>query len=139
MTTQQMIEAIQEKIGDKTISNWCMAFINWELYQYYNNWFTLITDKSNKFWYISDIEYIKKEEIIWHPVSLARVLNALGEEHCYWSEWIYKFDQVISAFVPEWAMIEVCNRNLLNKDWSDCMLQDQEEETIEALYNIICK
>jgi len=136
MTTQQMIEAIQEKIADKTLSLWCEVVYLTENFPP-SHW-SVINNMKKVYWLDGSKLTTENNEsvvIIWHPVSLARVLNALD----------YKYKLIplhnngeYSYYIDTGAENSI-KRKLTSEDWSDAMLQDQEEETIEALYNIICK
>ena len=98
---------------------------------YAGNWMTS--------WYISDsvslsrtVKASKIQEMIGLPITLARLLksfqnstksisvNKYGE--------IYSFDE--SRVVGEWL--------LANPDGSECTLDDQSEETREALHQLLC-
>ena len=81
MTTQQMIEEIQEKISDKTLSIWCIIrWLEWYWKIYYSDWWVIL-DIIRDDWEYDAINhkvlFWELYEVIWHPVSLARVLNAL--------------------------------------------------------------
>lgn len=65
------------------------------------------------------------EYIIWLPPSLARVLNALGSEFYFWN-WLWHAEKISNNYENRKY---ICDRNLLNKDWSDATLRDQEEST----------
>ena len=159
MTTQQMIEAIQEKIADKTPSKWCMIrFDDWQRWQITQAQMLRASTEEKNCWMKDEMEYLlcyftssgtfKKiyreeniDKIIWHPVSLARVLNALGDTYWYdWHRWwIVHYELWHNSLDYTQSFDYWIWRNLRNEDWSDCMLDSQSEETIEALYNIICK
>ena len=82
-------------------------------------------------------DYIKKEqrEIAGIPPTLARVLNALWDE--------YFFDNIIlkkTDWDEDWQIIDtdrICERKLLNEDWTDATLRDQSEETQEKIYSLM--
>ena len=145
MNTQEMIQEIQEKIADKTLSFGC------ELLRQSNDWYKnsyyILWPWSHSRWRISsipfwsmDIEFdwdmISKSswdwyENIWHPVSLSRVLSALGDEYSYdrWIEWYHS----------QYDAWRICDRELLKEDWSDAHLQDQSDETIQALHGLLVR
>ncbi len=130
MTTEKMLQDIQEKIWDKTLGFWCLIEVWWEhkdictwkcwdTHIFWNNYRTI--DK----WWIS--------EIIWHPISLSRVLSALGDEYpCS-----YQVDMWYIDILDE--KLSKIPRKLLTEDWSDAMLSDQSPETIKAIREIVCK
>lgn len=125
LNREQMIEVIENKIAD------------WELVQSNDYNFIRDTDMKNIKYNCTICKEEKKqwhkcERMIYKKISLARVLNALGEDYYFIIDtWIWE------VFVSK--DVNICPRNLCNEDWSDCMLDSQSEKTIEALYNIICK
>ena len=150
MNTQEMIQEIQEKIADKTLSFGC------ELLRQSNDWYKnsyyILWPWSHSRWRISsipfwsmDIEFdwdmISKSswdwyENIWHPVSLSRVLSALGIHYgFYQSEWYSIIYHLECQLIP-WEYI---SRKLLKEDWSDAHLQDQSDETIQALHGLLVR
>lgn len=111
METQQILQEIQEKIGTKRI----------------NEWLETVTDV----WYWQHTYSINKWEYQewYYPISLSRVLSALGE-------WFWCIDGFI------WNMkkpINLCKRKLITDTWSDAMLDDQSDHTIKAIWEIVCK
>lgn len=120
MDTQKMLDEIHKKYADKTLSLWCL-------------YISEITKRTEI--YDGDIwkNYIRA--VVWHPISLARVLSALGDT--------YFFDKRIFQKIErddDWYVINtgyICNRKLLNDDWRDVILEDQSDETIKAIYNIL--
>ena len=135
-----MLDKIYDKIADKTLSVWCKicryvwiydTFLYlvdyWSYTEYWvlswkNGRFHKIKTTPVEFW-----EYI----IIWHPISLARVLNALGDE--------YFFDNIILKKTDrddDWQIIDtdrICERKLLTDSWNDAKLDDQSDDTIRAI------
>jgi len=74
------------------------------------------------------------EQIIWLPPTLPRVLNALGSRYKYAVGWIYHIltrDEDISWRSNVSNII--CNRKLLNSDWTDATLRDQSEDTQRSI------
>lgn len=118
MTTENMLQEIQEAILKK---------VNSQEYKLYHDFIA----KWNKS-IVADNRY---KLALNKPISLARVLSALGNEYWYkkWmlhqqledEDWIY--DQNIAI------------RKLLTDFWSDAMLSDQSPETIKAIWEIVCK
>lgn len=70
---------------------------------------------------------------VYDPISLSRVLSALGS----WFYYKYKFIYKIETYMEN--EYKLCERKLLNDDNSDCMLSDQSPETIKAIWEIVCK
>jgi len=164
MTTQQMIEEIQEKIADKTLSMGCVFEVWWEIHVYTTGSTYTITqdmldkypDISNKLWDVVDIcvanlqNYYRNKwlptelKIIWHPVSLSRVLSALGDkivDDWWWWRALAFWDEAIYDTSHSWLNWDdkVCDRKLLKEDWSDAYLQDQSDETIQALHGLLVR
>ena len=142
MTTQQKIEAIQENIADKTLSPWCRYKISWWDFEIllshdYEDWleFDVRETETNE---IIRVEYSilrdKKIEVIWHPVSLARVLTALS----YISAKVYltQYEEGYKTKIEteEWDKFY---RQLINEDKTDASLFDQSDETIEAIGKLL--
>ena len=134
MTTQQVIEEIQEKIADKTLSFGCrigldgyedsiVLDVDYDLY--------LIENKGRCIDKIHSDSYI-----IWHPVSLSRVLSALSfvSAKTYLTQ--YEENYKTKVETEEWDKLY---RKLFNEDWSDAYLQDQPDETIQALHTLIVR
>lgn len=69
---------------------------------------------------------------VYDPISLARVLSALG--HWYW----YDFSNQMIMFMKD-SFIDGIYWYLLKEDKSDAYLDDQSDETIKAIREIICK
>lgn len=141
LTTEKMLQEIQEKIGNQDIIDTQKQ----KLYQVFRTRYNCSrvrearqynTMSQEDFSPLEEDEEIYDEvlNIFWW-VSLSRVLSALGNEYRYkkWmlyqqledEDWIY--DQNIAI------------RKLLTEDWSDAMLSDQSPETIKAIWEIVCK
>jgi hypothetical protein len=140
MDRQSMLDKIYEKIADKTLSFWC------KLIRHTNDWLTkkyyiLWPWRSAKRWISSipfwsmDLEFdenmISKSswdwyEIIWHPVSLARVLSEL------WDRYRYQWWEIL-----DWYDNCVCTRKLLTDSGEEAMLDDQSDETIRAILSLL--
>lgn len=69
-----------------------------------------------------------KWKIIWLPPSLPRVLNGLGDNYMYVPCWC-----IYSILAYALDKDQLCDRKLLNDDWSDATLFDQSEEIITAI------
>lgn len=78
-----------------------------------------------------NLEEIETEsyDIIWLPPCLARVLNALGSEF-YCRNWIRHAEKISNNYENR---TYICERKLLNEDWTLCHLRDQSEETQKAI------
>jgi len=147
MTTQQMIEEIQEKIADKTLSFGCVILrFNWRIkekcvkleaksdWEFYlvTLYFQLSIYKSNNT-HLKDLESIV---VIWHPVSLSRVLSALSfvSAKTYLTQ--YEENYKTKVETEEWDKFY---RKILKEDGSDAYLQDQSDETIQALHGLLVR
>lgn len=135
MTIQQMLQEIQEKIGNQDIIDTQKQ----KLYQVFRTRYNCSrvrearqynTMSQEDFSPLEEDEEIYDEvlNIFWW-VSLSRVLSALGEWYTYYValEKIYDWD---SWYIP---------RKLLTDSWSDATLSDQSDETIKAIWEIVCK
>ncbi len=133
-TVYEQLQEIQDKIGDRSLSTWCIVF-NKEWGQHKKHKVLSYTMKTNwEFdvvcdWY--ELYDLLEWNIIWHPISLSRVLSALGEKYWYvnWVVWI------INSHNKE----DSVDRKLLTEDWGDAMLDNQSPETIKAIWEIVCK
>ena len=163
-----MIEEIETKISDKTLSKWCkitqyrdsyrwneeenlivvsqdtdnLICFNWTRYRQsgWSEWIIIIHKDA-----INDDCY----NIIWHPISLARVLSALDKLN--WSHnqsWYVYFQWEIyhQELYDDWDRYDysmyrkhISSRKLLNEDNTECYLDGQDEQTIKSIYNIIIK
>lgn len=110
MDRQKMLEEIEIKL-------WCRTKVSSYKVDLFN---------------IKDVWEVILEDFVT-PVSLSRVLSALGDDYIYSLCSIYSTDW--------WSRIReyICDRNLLLEDNSDAYLDDQSDETIEAIREIICK
>ena len=137
MDRQLMLQEIQEKIADKTLSFWCNIIrINWieeTVVKFDAKWdwsfylVTLCSSVNTHYWVSLSLSDVENIIIIWHPISLSRVLSALG--HWYW----YDFSNQMIMFMKD-SFIDGIYWYLLKEDKSDAMLDDQSDETIEALH-----
>ena len=128
MTEQQLTDELYKIIADKTLSFWCLIEIWWENKDictwkcwenaiFWNNY--KVIDK----WWISNI--------IWHTISLSRVLSILGYSYYY-------FDDEIKRHYGEWLKDNIiCERELTKDDWSEAYLDDQSFETKLAIYDLV--
>ena len=121
MTTENMLQDIQEKIGIKILSYRC------------NNCDRLYTVEWDCFQCTRDMSYSCREIVEHGSISLSRVLSALGDEYpCS-----YQVDMWYIDILDE--KLSKIPRKLLTEDWSDAMLNDQSDETIQSIYKILCK
>lgn len=139
MTIQQMLQEIQEKIGNQDIIDTQKQ----KLYQVFRTRYNCSrvrearqynTMSQEDFSPLEEDEEIYDEvlNIFWW-VSLSRVLSALGDEYpCS-----YQVDMWYIDILDE--KLSKIPRKLLTEDWSDAMLSDQSPETIKAIWEIICK
>lgn len=72
---------------------------------------------------------IESYEIIWLPPTLSRVLTALWPEFYCWN-WIWHAEKISNNYENRKY---VCQRELINKDWTDATLFDQTPETQLAI------
>lgn len=139
-TVYEQLQEIQDKIANKTLSEWCryISKLNWKVYTYKWEW-------EDNYPYWAGLARDWDETILWHPISLSRVLSDLGKEYrVQRSEeridyalkmWLVKKDAIWST---DWDTINV-SWKFHNEDNSDCMLSDQSPETIKAIWEIVCK
>ena len=145
MDRQRMIEEIQDKIADKTLSYWLVFKYQEERNDDLLHFCCIYDDFGDR----KSISYMSRgglchddylDEVqssmvlIWHPVSLPRVLSALGDEH-YYDHW----EILCWETEKRWEAFDVCPRKLLKEDWSDAYLQDQSDETIQALHSLLVR
>lgn len=70
----------------------------------------------------------------WFPISLSRVLTALWECFYYdWNIYIEEFDTPLLSNASFLTKKRICDRKLLNEDWTDCNLFQQSQDTITAI------
>lgn len=115
MDRQQMLQEIQEAILKK-------------IYPDLN-----VFEAIFKYWCVNEVKY--SDEWWWVCVfSLSRVISALDDAYWYNDEYwcIFWIDMRYERYT-------ICERKLLNEDNSDCMLDDQSEETIEALHKLLVR
>jgi len=83
--------------------------------------------------------YFRETSIIWLPPTLSRVLTALGENYIY--SYNKKIALVEMYIDSEWedpiGESEICDRKLLNDDWTDSTLRDQSQETKNKIEEIL--
>lgn len=138
MTIQQMLQEIQEKIGNQDIIDTQKQ----KLYQVFRTRYNCSrvrearqynTMSQEDFSPLEEDEEIYDEvlNIFWW-VSLSRVLSALGD--WYW----YDFSNKMIMFMKD-SFIDGIYWYLLKEDKSDAYLDDQSDETIKAIREIICK
>lgn len=118
MDRQQMIDIIYEKIADKTLNEWCKLLVNdW-------SWFyeKIIS------WPDDNINSCIDVKVLWHRVSLARVLSALGKwfQYYYWC--------IMETWTESWVCFK---RKLLTDSWSDAYLEDQSDDTVKAIHDLL--
>lgn len=113
-TVYEQLQEIQDKIWIKRI----------------NEWLETVTDV----WYWEHTYSVNKWEYQewYYPISLSRVLSALG--HWYW----YDFSNQMIMFMKD-SFIDGIYWYLLKEDKSDAMLDDQSDETIEALHKLLVR
>lgn len=109
MDRQKMLEEIEIKL-------WCRTKVSSYKVDLFN---------------IKDVWEVILEDFVT-PVSLSRVLSALG--HWYW----YDFSNQMIMFMKD-SFIDGIYWYLLKEDKSDAYLDDQSDETIKAIREIICK
>lgn len=88
---------------------------------------------------------MKKENNI-ENLSLQRVLTAINKKRRNYYHhpkgYIYKEQDLDEYTNSKFGIIstamELCERRLLNEDWSDATLFDQSEETQDAIFNLLC-
>lgn len=138
MTTEKMLQEIQDKIWDKTLSTWC-KISDWKndddkIYTFLSLW---PSENKNPPAIVAERRLrLNIWKIIWHPISLARILSSLGEWYTY--SHFYDTYGVHHSYIYD-LKDKVYNRKLLNENWSDCMLDNQSPETIKAIWEIVCK
>lgn len=115
-TVYEQLQEIQEAVLKK---------VNYQEYRLYHDFI----EKWNKS-IVADNRY---KLSLNKPISLSRVLSALGDDYCLFQWEIFETDWW------SWMRDTICSRKLLNEDKSDCMLSDQSEDTIKAIWEIICK
>ena len=74
-------------------------------------------------------------KIIGQPASLSRILNVLGEDYYANKGGIWK----ITGTIYEARMHYICSWKRKNKNGTNCHLDGQDEETVNALYELIIK
>lgn len=129
-TVYEQLQEIQEKIAmrwwDIEYCKKCMSVIEYE--QESPNYYREYCNTCKKDSYINGT--IKKA--YYHPISLAWVLSALG--HWYW----YDFSNKMIMFMKD-SFIDGIYWYLLKEDKSDAYLDEQSDETIEALHKLLVR
>lgn len=135
-----MLDAIYEKYADKTLSFWCIVFTK-ERWKYVKHKVLLYTRKTNwDFDVVCDgyeLYDLMQWNIIWHPITLARVLSVLDTSRKNWHIETHQYKDWSFLIFTDKSNMPVCGRKLLNENWSDATLDDQSDETIQAIYNIL--
>ena len=76
------------------------------------------------------------------PITIGRVMQALLSNpipHAFWAGGIYRMTGKIIP-IEEYLLSEfVCNWQNIKEDGQECTLDDQTEETLEALYKLFQK
>ena len=87
MKKQKMIEAIYDKIADKTLSEWCNIINNRikskkksKIVRIKDEWVSFISYDSHSIYKEKLIWFNEYHKIIWHPVMLWDVLDYITEE-----------------------------------------------------------
>lgn len=142
MNAQQMLDAIYEKYADKTLSFWCLIlsdrfewicpFVYISDHRIYEDLCYIMISHDNYATPLCAKDNIV--EIIWHPISLTRVLSVLGDTYFFDKHIFQKIERDDDWLINSSYMF---NRKLLNDDWRDLILDDQSDETIQAIYNIL--
>ena len=150
MTTEKMLQEIQEKIGDKTLSFWCKIIrLNWIeetviKFDAKPDWsfylVTLCSSNNTHYWVSLSLSDVENIIIIWHPITLTYLLYNLWRGYIY-DNWeivehkkIWSIDEFDNIFRCDWVLTKKTNyRN------RDAMLSDQSPETIKAIWEIVCK
>ncbi len=93
MTKQEKINAIYEKIADKTLSFGCRVIFRENIKKEYLPYESImVDDRKNYDWWVlfTDIlnKYIDKK-IIWHPVMIWDVLDYLKWQPEYYNIWYW--------------------------------------------------
>lgn len=119
MTTEKMLQEIQDKIGDKTLSKWCRILVDdWK-------WFYEKTIS----WIDDNINNAIDVKIIWHPISLETVLSAF--------DYKYKIIPLHDNNEYNYYIDTGAEKSIKRK--LQTYLQDQSPETIKAIWEIVCK
>jgi hypothetical protein len=75
--------------------------------------------------------------IIWLPINLSRLLSALINLYKDNSDFWF-IEKVIVR--RQWLYFKkVCNWKLIKENWQEAILEDQEEETINVLFDLLKK
>ncbi len=78
-------------------------------------------------------------------ISLQKVLTTLNfswynPSYWYLQWWIHEINERTNDNETTFKIWDyVCDRKLLNDNWTDATLRDQSEETQDIIYNILCK
>lgn len=128
LNREQMIEEINQKLPDNIINI---------------NWVNKVLEDMEHIKFHCDMRYCDwgkckeevKQSILKHipdEIGLSRVLSALGKGYSYIvSFWEIKYETLDKTFYIA--------RDINKSDWSDAMLNDQSDETIQSIYKILCK
>ena len=148
MDKKTMIDAIYEKIADKTLNRGCMFLthhkwsnMDWTNYDQYCKWYISENEFDDEdgyqlshdcgLWW-STLSTRHKSILIWHPISLARLINYISKNK-HWFQISYYARVCIEC--SWWPLI---NWECAKEDWTDAILDDQSDETIETIYNLLC-
>lgn len=78
-------------------------------------------------------------------ISLQKVLTTLNfswynPSYWYLQWWIHEINERTNDNETTFKIWDyVCDRKLLNDNWTDATLRDQSEETQDIIYNMLCK
>ena len=88
MNKKEMLEVIQDKMGDKTLSEWCKVeydgniYTLWDIYEIRE----YVWEKFLYWKYDWRLDYHEQHKIIWHDVYLWDVLDYLYNKQT-WLDW----------------------------------------------------
>lgn len=127
---------------EKVSCVWLTKFmdeINPVTHKKFEFWDKFYSEITYRHWYYWNKKLPRLVNIFWLPPTLSRVLNGLGDKYYYHPYYKYIYRECDIDTIIKWknsiisTASEVCERYLLNEDWSDKTLFEQPEHIITAI------
>jgi len=116
------------------------------------NWLYICSRTRNawNYWTMSQDDFTEAsydDELLFDNIfiSLQKILTTLNfswynPSYWYLQWWIYEINERTNDNETTFKIWDyVCDRKLLNDNWTDATLRDQSKETQDIIYNMLCK
>lgn len=134
-----------EQAREKELVEWCMVDVKWWLWE--KEWISKVIEYEREqckiVWCKTRLTTWIHFSIIGLPPTLERTLVALGDVFWKWHR-IIRLENKIVCIHRERLMQnrnfeDLCDRKLINSDWTPCDLFQQDISTQDTIYSILCK